>query len=94
MSEHRPTDVNPTSLSEVTQTSLTIGNHAGAWETELTNSLEIFDFSKPLKEKKETDLRIFYNNCNVISINNNNTVFNNLISVHGNDASIPKGNSS
>ena len=36
------------------------------WE----RSLEIFDFSKPLPPKEQGILRIFYNNCNGIEINN------------------------
>ena len=38
--------------------------------TELDACLEIFDFSKPLPPKGNDTLRVFYNNCNGIEINN------------------------
>ena len=38
--------------------------------TELGKNLEIFNFSTPLQKKNKNTVRIFYNNCNRISINN------------------------
>ena len=42
---------------------------------ELQQSLEIFDFSAPLPTKREGVLRVFYNNCNGMEINNTIGVF-------------------
>lgn len=39
-------------------------------QTFLQNSIEIFDFSIPLPIKEARHLRIFYNNCNGVEINN------------------------
>ena len=38
-------------------------------EEELSHSLAIFDFSAPLVEKTKDTLRLFYNNCNGVEIN-------------------------
>lgn len=41
------------------------------WEEEyLERSAELFQFSHPLPEKKPGTLRVFYNNCNGLAINN------------------------
>ena len=44
-------------------------------ETILQQSLELFDFSLPLPDKPESCLRLFYNNCNGLEINNTIGVF-------------------
>ena len=39
-------------------------------DEQLQKSLELFDFSGPLPKKHNSTLRIFYNNCNGVEINN------------------------
>ncbi len=40
------------------------------WEEELKKSLEIFECSAPLPQKQQGTVRLFYNNCNSLEINN------------------------
>ena len=40
------------------------------WEDELKKSLEIFECSVPLPQKQQGTVRLFYNNCNSLEINN------------------------
>ena len=52
-----------------------ISDHSYQTETGLQQSLELFDFSLPLPDKQDKCLRIFYNNCNGLEINNTIGVF-------------------
>jgi len=46
------------------------GENIGEDERKFQKSLEIFDFTTPLPEKKSGVIRLFYNNCNGLEINN------------------------
>ena len=54
-----------TSEPDINQIQLQVDEEEG-----LTRSLALFDFSNPLPPKRQDTVRLFYNNCNGLEINN------------------------